>query len=478
MTPPTILSDPVRLEAMLGAYLAHHPAVAALTATYRSAHRDLYLVGGAVRDLLLDRPVHELDFATDAHPDETERLLRRAGATAVYGIGARFGTIGGNVHDTTVEITTYRSETYRDGDRHPDVTFGTSLEGDLRRRDLTINAMAVDTHTGALFDYAGGRDDLAQRVVRVVGDAEERFREDPLRLMRVVRLATQLEFTIDPATAGATQTMAPALREVSRERVRDELTKVLLSAHPDVGVQRLADLRLLTQITPPIDAMRGMVDPEKRQFKDLFKHTMTVLAGTPPDLVLRLAALLHDVGKPRTYRNVDGEVHFFDHERVGAAISRKLLTELRYDSDVIQGVVHLIDLHMRPAADTDEWTDKAVRRFIVDVGVDNLETLFLLARSDITSSNPRKVAAHLQRLERLRERCQRWLHEASVVKPQSPLDGHDLMDLFGGKQGPWIGKVKQYLLDLVVDGDLTEGDKETARQLASAFVRDRGLLSV
>lgn len=472
------LRDPDRLRAMLHAYFAADHAVMAVSEAFHAAGHELYLVGGYVRDLLLeraDRP-DNLDFATDARPEETVALLGRAGASGIYTVGARFGTVGATMDGRLVEVTTYRAESYRYGDRHPDVQFGTSLHEDLKRRDLTINAMAIDVRTGSLIDEHGGQEDLAAGRVRMVGNPAERFEEDPLRLMRVVRIATQLGFAIDPETAAAVKAMADMLRFVSKERVRDELEKILMAPHPEEGIRLLSSLGLLRHVMPPVEVMRGMVDPEKKRFKDLFAHTMQVLAGTPPDLVLRLAALLHDVGKPQTYSLIDGQVHFFEHERVGASIARRLLTDLHVDKATTDEVVRLIELHMRPAADTDAWTDKAVRRFIVDVTPETLPSLFALAKSDITSSNPARVTRHLDRLLRLEERCAAIMRDASVVRPRSPLDGDELMAIFGGKPGPWIGKVKDYLLQLVIDGELAEDDKARAEELARAFIAEHGLL--
>lgn len=470
--------DSSRLEAMLQAYFAADRAVTALSSAFHAAGRELYLVGGYVRDLLLeraDRP-DNLDFATDARPEESVTLLYRAGASGIYTVGARFGTVGASKDGRLVEVTTYRSESYRHGDRHPDVRFGTSLREDLARRDLSINAMAIDVRTGALIDQHGGRDDLAAGRVRMVGSPAERFEEDPLRLMRAVRIATQLGFSIEPETAAAVKAMAQTLLLVSKERVRDELVKILLTPRPDEGMRQLSDLGLLRHIMPPVEAMRGMVDPEKKRFKDLFAHTLRVLAGTPADLTMRLAALLHDVGKPQTYSLTDGQVHFFEHERIGALMARRLLTELHVDRATVDAVVRLIEFHMRPAADTDAWTDKAIRRFIVDVTPEALPSLFSLAKSDITSSNPARVTRHLDRLVRLEERCAAIMRDASVVRPRSPLDGDELMAIFGGKPGPWIGKVKENLLQLVIDGELGEDDKARAEELARVFIAEHGLL--
>ena len=441
----------------------------------RRGHQ-LYLVGGFLRDLLLTgRPEQDVDLATDARP---ERTLAALGPLRwpTYEVGRRYGTIGARTEEGTVEITTFRHDVYHGDDRHPDVTFGDSIEEDLVRRDLTINSMAVALRGGPLLDPAGGIADLRRRRIRVTGDPAQRFREDPLRLMRVVRFAAQLDFQVDDATQAAVREAAPSLAIISRERIRDEFSKILLSPRPAFGLRLLVELELMAQFAPPVDAMRRFVDETKQQrWKNLLTHTLRVVENTPATLVVRLAALLHDVGKPKTLSVTDGQVHFFDHERVGAVIAKHLLSELRYDADTIKEVLALIQFHMRPAADTDTWTDSAVRRFVREVGEERTEQLYDLARADVTSSNPRKVASHLARLERLIERSRQAIAEMHEVKPESPLDGLAIMALTGLKPGPAIGKIKNYLLNLVIDGDLAPDDTAEAERRMRAYMAEQGI---
>jgi poly(A) polymerase len=453
-------------------------ALRRLETQFRQHDHRLYLVGGYLRDLLLDLPVDEkdVDLATDARPEESLELARRLG-WPTYDVGKRFGTIGVRHGAGTVEITTFRTDCYRGDDRHPEVAFGDDILEDLVRRDLTINSLAVSLSDGPLLDPAGGIGDLRRHRIRVTGDPAQRFAEDPLRLMRVVRFAAQLGFHLDAATEAAVRRTAGSLAIVSRERVRGELDKILLSDRAAFGLRLLVELDLMAQIAPPVDAMKHFTDEGKQRFKNLLTHTLRVVENTPPELVLRLAALLHDVGKPRTLSVTNGQVHFFEHERVGAAIARDIMVNLRYDTATSKEVLALIQNHMRPASDTDTWTDSAVRRFVREIGEDRLMSLFALARADVTSSNPRKVSGHLLRLERLIERCRQAVEEMHAVKPESPLDGEAIMALTGLKPGPAIGRIKAYLLNLVLDGELAPDDAAGAEQRMRAFMAAQGIES-
>jgi poly(A) polymerase len=423
----------------------------------------LYLVGGFIRDLLLDADLsqRDVDLTTEALPDDVARIVSHLG-WPVFDVGKRYGTIGMRSPDRLIEITTFRHDMYRPDDRHPDVTFGHTIEEDLERRDLTINSLALNLAEGPLLDLAGGLDDLQARRIRVTGDAQERFREDPLRLLRVVRLAAQLSFSVEAGTLHAVKACAPQLSSISRERIRDEFSRILLAQRVAFGLRLLVELDLMAQFAPAVDAMKRFTDEGKPRFKNVLTHTLRVVEATPPHLHVRLAALLHDVGKPRTFSAESGRVHFLDHERIGASIAQQLLTSLRYDSATIKSVVALIEVHMRPAADTDTWTDSAVRRFVREVGEARLQDLFALARADITSSNAQRVNAHVARLDRLVARTDAAIEEAHAVKVDSPIDGVEIMALTGFPAGPIVGRIKAYLLELVLDGTLEPGDKEGA----------------
>jgi poly(A) polymerase len=431
----------------------------------------VYLVGGSVRDELIGRPHKDVDLTTDATPDQTREILARTRPDGLYDVGARFGTIGAvyQLGDDRldVEVTTFRSEAYEPGSRKPAVAFGSSLEDDLARRDFTINAIARDLLTGQLTDPFGGRRDIEARRVRAVGRAEERFAEDPLRMLRAIRLAVELGFEIEPATAAAIAARAATLKSISRERVAEELNRVVASAEPARGLRLLADLGLLAWSVPELVPLRETATGQRS--KDVFEHTLRVVENTPADAILRWAALLHDVGKPRTLVVEGGEVHFPGHERVGEGMARQILAGLRQDGETTERVARLVGMHMRANQYEPEWTDGAVRRLMREAG-DDLDRLLELSAADVTSYRAQKVAAARARVEALRQRCARIAAEEDISRLRSPLDGHELMAMFNRPPGPWIGKIKERLLDLVLDGELATDDRERAAELAREWV--------
>lgn len=448
------------------------PPVPALAATFADAGRALYLVGGPVRDVLLRRDTVDLDFTTDARPPQIKTLLRRAGADHIFAVGEKFGTVGGVFGELVVEITTYRSEEYEAGSRKPKVQFGQSLVGDLSRRDFTINAIALDAATGELVDPFGGRDDLAARRVRAVGVPEERFADDPLRLLRGVRLAVQLAFEIEPNTKRAIAACADTLATISRERIAQEMAKILTSRLPGLGIRLLCDLGLMRHIIPEVLEMRGMHQETTYHHKDVFEHTLQVVDQTPPDLVLRWAALLHDIAKPRTRTIENGQVHFFGHEHVGQQMARRILQDLRLERHKIDRVARLVGMHQRANAYDEEWTDGAVRRFIREAG-DVLDDLLALSAADVTSRRPERVRAAASRVRALRKRIEHLREAEAVERLSSPLDGNELMALFGRGPGPWIKPVKERLLAAVLDGQLAPDDKDGAAELARAVLAEQ-----
>jgi poly(A) polymerase len=486
-----------------------------LARAFRAAGRQLYLVGGPVRDRLLTRPVHDVDLTTDAPPEEIKRLASKARPNAIYEVGAKFGTIGlifyepepgrdgrgrdgrgrdGRAPDgqqqsaerpdeaehgartraeTRIEITTFRSEHYLDGTRHPQVTFGTRLEDDLARRDFTMNAVAQDVFTGELHDPFDGAADVERRLIRAVGDPLERFREDPLRLLRAVRFAAQLGFTIEPRTEAAIRASASSLERISRERIQEELSRILVSPRPSHGIRLATDLGLMAYAIQEVLPMRG-VSQRPLHHKDVFEHTMGVLENIPADLVLRWAALLHDIGKPRTKSVHQGEVHFFGHEDVGERMARQILRRLHFDNGFIERVAKLVRMHLRVNSYDSEWTDSAVRRLVREAG-DELGDLIQLSRADVTSYRQERLKAAAMRADEFERRCKELLEREDVAKLHSPLDGHELMALFGKGPGPWIKPIKEYLLDLVLDGALDQEDKDTAVELARRYAAEHGL---
>ncbi len=479
-----------------------------LARIFRADDKELYMVGGAVRDLLLRRPTSpDIDLTTNARPNDIKRLIAQTHPAAVVTVGEQFGTVRVHYRRETppdesvatheagmetagdsvspvpaalvaetsgnmdvVEITTYRSDQYSDGSRKPQVTFGDTLEGDLLRRDFTINAMARDPLTGEIVDPYGGREDLERGLIRAVGgDPASRFEEDPLRLLRAARFAAQLGFEIEFNTAQAMAAQAPSLARISRERIRDEFTKLLLTPQPARGLRILVDMGLMPWIVPEVLELCG-VSQKPAHSKDVYDHVLRVVERSPARPASRWAGLLHDIAKPRTRSVEDGKVHFFGHEDVGAVMAREILHRLKFDRPFIEYVSRLVKLHMRANAYTSEWTDGAVRRLMLDAG-DALHDLLDLSRADITSYRPEKVSRAAARINDLEDRCQRLREEAERVPIRSPLDGNDLMRLFGREPGPWLRPLKDYLLGLVIDGRLAPDDRDGAAKLAEEFMR-------
>ena len=439
-------------------------AVQALAHSFAKHDRTLYLVGGCLRDEMLGLEVNDYDLTTNAEPEEIKQLTRAAGADSIYTVGERFGTIGAIFADLRIEITTYRSESYTPGSRKPAVEFGTTLEADLARRDFTINAMARPAGGGDLVDPFGGERDLAARLIRAVGDPDERFAEDPLRLLRAIRFSAQFGFDIEPATWAAIGQNAQALQQISAERINQELNKILLSPRPSRPVRQLADVGLMRYIVPEFLDLR---EPrrERARHKDVFEHTLMVLDRTPPVLTVRWGALLHDIAKPRVMSVVDEEVHFYGHEVVGERLARRILQRLKYDRATIDRVTTLVLMSGRINSYEGEWTDGAVRRLARESG-DALYDLFMLSRSDVTSRFAERVRAAEKRVDDLQTRYEQLQAEDDIARIRPPLDGNELMEMFGRAPGPWIRPIKDHLLTMVIDGELKPDDKERAAEIA------------
>jgi len=421
---------------------------------------ELALVGGPVRDVFLVRPHSDLDLATDAAPPQV-LAIARDWADKVWETGIEFGTVGLRKGDTVFEITTYRSETYVPDSRKPaGIRYGTSLEADLRRRDFTVNAMAAPLPSLELVDPFGGLRDLRDRVLRTPGSPEESFTDDPLRMMRAARFTAQLGFTVAPEVAAAMRPLAPRLSVVSAERVRDELTKLLLAPHPFDpvrGIELMVDTGVADVVLPEVPRLRLETDEHMRH-KDVYRHSLTVLErsvelekryGQQPDLVGRLAALLHDIGKPKTRSQLpDGRVAFHHHEVVGAALARNRLKALRFPSAVVADVTTLIALHLRfHGYGPGEWTDSAVRRYVRDAGP-LLTRLQVLTRADCTTRNKGKAARLARAQDGLEERIVTLSAQEELKRIRPDLDGNEIMAILGLPPGPDVGRAYQYLLEL------------------------------
>ncbi len=434
-----------------------------LARRFADAERSLYLVGGSVRDALLGRDVGSADYdlTTDARPGETKALLR-GWADATWSVGERFGTIGARRADRRYEITTHRAESYDPGSRQPEVAFGNDVETDLSRRDFTVNAMALRLPAMELVDPFGGLEDLAAGRLRTPLDPVVSFSDDPLRMLRAARFVAAFAFVPDEALVRAIAAERQRLRIVSAERIRDELDKLLVAQRPSAGLWLAVDTGLAEEFLPELPALALEQDPIHRH-KDVLAHTLAVVDKTSPDLVLRLAALLHDIGKPATRSFGTGGVTFHHHEVVGARMARQRLVALRYPSEVLTQVVRLVELHLRFHTYRQGWTDKAVRRYVRDAG-DLLGRLNELTRCDCTTRNAAKARALDRRMDQLEQRIAelRQREELDALRPD--LDGTEIMARLGIGPGPEVGAARDFLLELRLDhGPL--GKQEAGRRL-------------
>ncbi|MGO4254875.1 CCA tRNA nucleotidyltransferase [Marmoricola sp. RAF53] len=448
------------------------PVIDELGARFAAAGEQIALVGGPVRDAMLGRLQNDLDFTTSARPEVTERLLK-GWADAIWDIGRDFGTIGCRKGDWQVEITTYRSEKYDPSSRKPEVAYGDSLAGDLGRRDFTVNAMAINLPDRTFEDPYGGIVDLAHRVLRTPGRPEDSFSDDPLRMMRAARFASQLGFTVAPEVQDAMTAMAERITIISAERVRDELVKLVCSPRPRAGLGLLVSTGLAAHVLPELPAL-ALERDEHHRHKDVYEHTLTVLEqsidleerlpGGGPDFVSRFAALMHDVGKPRTRRFLDdGTVTFHHHDVVGAKITRKRMQALRFSADDTTAVSKLVELHLRFHGYGDgQWTDSAVRRYVRDAG-DLLPRLHVLTRADCTTRNQRKADRLRRTYDELEERIARLSEREELDAIRPDLDGNQIMEILGIGPGREVGAAYAHLLELRLDnGPMSFEDAKAA----------------
>jgi len=437
---------------------------------FAAAGHELHLVGGSVRDALLGRLGDDLDFCTDARPEAVLELVK-GWAEGVWTVGIEFGTVGVSKNGLRLEITTYRAEAYDRVSRNPVVQYGDSLADDLVRRDFSVNAMAVSVPGHDFTDPYGGLQDLAARVIRTPGKPEDSFGDDPLRMLRAARFASQLRFEVAPEVVAAMTAMAGEIARITPERVRDELIKLMNGADPVTGLRMLVDTGLAAHVLPELPGMQLEID-EHHQHKDVYEHTLTVLRQAieleenGPDFVLRMAALMHDVGKPATRRHGDGGgVSFHHHEVVGAKMTRKRMKALRFSKDVTEAVADLVFLHLRfHGYGRGEWTDSAVRRYVTDAG-DLLPRLHKLVRSDCTTRNKRRAAALAATYDTLEERIARIQADEDLRAVRPDLDGNAIMELLGVPPGPIVGKAWKYLKELRLDRGPLDRDEAEAELL-------------
>lgn len=445
------------------AALTRLPVVARLGETFAAGGFSLYVVGGPVRDALLGEASEDLDFTTNARPDDIERLLRRLNH-ATWDMGRDFGTIGTMLRDGEkawrIEVTTHRADAYEPGTRKPIVAFGDAIEPDLVRRDFTVNAMAVSVVDGTFVDPYRGLDDLADHILRTPTSPEISFSDDPLRMMRAARFAARLQLRPEPDVVRAMTELAPRLEIVSAERIRDEFTKLLLLDAPRVGLDLLVATGIADQFIPELPALRLERD-EHHRHKDVYEHSLIVLDQAivlererhhAPDIANRMAALLHDIGKPKTRRfEPGGKVSFHHHDVVGAKMIRKRLTDLRYSKDVVDSVSLLVELHLRfHGYGEGVWTDSAVRRYVRDAGPE-LERLHILTRSDCTTRNKAKADRLRRAYEELEWRIDELAAAEELDSTRPDLDGNEIMRILDVGPGPVIGKAYKFLLERRLD---------------------------
>lgn len=470
---PDAAQDADLLTAAAVALNRHAPMLAELGSAFDVAGHQLYLVGGSVRDALLGRLSPDLDFTTDARPEQVQNILRRW-ADNLWDTGIEFGTVGVGKDGHRLEITTFRADTYDQVSRNPDVRFGERLEDDLVRRDFTANAMAVritPEGPGEFLDPLGGLTALRERVLDTPAAPEVSFGDDPLRMLRAARFASQLGFTVAPRVREAIEQMAPQLARISAERVGAELDKLVLGDDPTAGIDLLVHTGMGEVVLPEVGGMQMAID-EHHQHKDVYQHSLTVLRQAialeddGPDLVLRWAALLHDIGKPATRRHeANGGVSFHHHEVIGAKMVRKRLRALKYSKQMIEDISQLVYLHLRFHGYGDgKWTDSAVRRYVTDAGP-LLPRLHKLVRADCTTRNKRRAARLQASYDRLETRIAELAAREDLARVRPDLDGNQIMELLGIPAGPQVGEAWRFLKELRLERGPLDTDEATAELL-------------
>jgi poly(A) polymerase len=419
-----------------------------LAKLFRSAGHEIYLVGGSLRDALLGRTPSDLDFATSARPDEIRETVD-GWADAVYGVGEQFGTVGVRKSDEVHEITTFRDEIYRHESRKPEVSYSDNIETDLSRRDFTVNAMALRLPDPELIDPFGGLTDLAERRLSTPLSAEVSFTDDPLRMLRLFRFMSEIGFVPDEETMSAVSEMADRLAIVSAERIRDEFSRLIVGENVTDALWGLIQTDLADQFLPELTLLKMEQDPVQRH-KDVLAHTIAVIDKTEPRLVIRLAALLHDIGKPATREFGPRGVTFHHHEVVGARMTRERLRALRFESRVVDDVSQLVFLHLRPHTYKMGWSDSAVRRYVRDAGP-LLEDLNQLVRCDVTTANAGRALKIQRRIDDLERSIADLEEREELASIRPPINGHTVMKHLGIEPGPVVGEIMDMLLEYRLD---------------------------
>lgn len=450
--------------------LSDDSLVMRLAGDFRRAGHELYLVGGPVRDLFLRRPHVDLDFSTDATPEQTLEIVKPLSKTQ-WLQGMKFGTVGAEVDGIHLEVTTFRTERYEPDSRHPAVEFESDVDTDLSRRDFTVNAMAIRLPEKDVVDPFKGIDDLKAKLLRTPIHPDESFTDDPLRMLRAFRFASQLDFKIAPDVLESIERLKKKLRTVSAERIADELSKLLLGQRPGPALEQAETTGLTDEFLPELSGLKLEQDPVHRH-KDVFHHTLAVLERTDPVLELRLAALFHDVGKPKTRRIGPEGVSFHHHEILGADMARDRLRALRFPNEIVHSVSELIRLHHRFHTYRLGWTDSAVRRYVRDAGP-LLGTLNDLVRADCTTRNAAKAKKLAARMDELEARIKELAALEQIEKMRPELDGGQIMAYLGIEPGPLVGEAREFMMDLRLDDGLLGEDEAYAR--LDAWARERGI---
>tara|TARA_Y100001935_G_scaffold119025_1_gene98364 strand:- start:2297 stop:3670 length:1374 start_codon:yes stop_codon:yes gene_type:complete len=429
---------------------------------YKSNGFDFYLVGGAVRDGILNIDTKDFDFTTNALPDESIKLLNNSDYKTTE-IGKEFGTVELQVEGNSIHITTYRKDTYESYSRNPSVESVANLETDLSRRDFTINSIAYSIIENEIIDPFMGLKDLASGIIKTPDDPIISFSDDPLRMLRVCRFISTHGFSPENKTYVAMRDNVERIKIVSIERIRDEISKLLVGKNPSLGLRIFVESGLSSYILPELNELKIEVDPNHHH-KDVYEHTLTVVDNVSPTLVRRLSALFHDIAKPITKGVENGKVHFRHHEVVGSKMTKRILQNLKYDKKTIKKVALLVELHLRPHTFKMGWTDSAVRRYIVDAG-EVLEDLNNLVRADVTTKNKQKAQEIYDKLDEMENRILEVLKNEEMSKLRPPISGDEIMKLFNLEPGPKVGVIMKALYEQRInEGEVT---KEEAVKLAT-----------